>query len=290
MACLLCFGLGYSAQVLARRMLVRGFRITGTVRKQEPTDHGTDGFMIVPFDRQHPLWPSLFAGVTHVLVSIPPDATGDLVADIHRADLVRAAPQWVGYLSTTGVYGNTDGAWVDETAPLTPTVPRSIARVKAEQAWLTLWAQHGLPVHLFRLAGIYGPGRSAVDALRKGQAHRVIKPGHVSCRIHVEDLATVLEASMAHPDPGTAYNVCDDEPAPPQDVVAYAATLLHRALPPALSWEDARQTLSPMALTFYTDSRRVRNDRLKRRLGVSLCYPTYREGLAHCLASASQTP
>ncbi|KAF0117356.1 MAG: hypothetical protein FD149_1165 [Rhodospirillaceae bacterium] len=186
MPCLLCFGLGYSARVLAQRLQVRGFRILGTTRAPGPEEI----VPVVPFDRHHPLDAEILAGVTHVLVSIPPDAEGDPVAGLHGLDLVQAAPRWVGYLSTTGVYGDTGGAWVDETAPVKPIVGRSVARAAAEEAWRALWTRYGLPVHLFRLAGIYGPGRSAVEALRAGRAHRVIKAGQVSCRIHVEDLAS----------------------------------------------------------------------------------------------------
>ena len=291
MSYLLCFGLGYSAQVLAHRLQLReqSIRIVGTTRPQTyqkivRSQNGQQPMTsLLPFDRYHPLDPALFTDVSHVLISIPPDVIGDPVADIHGVDLIKSTPSWVGYLSTTGVYGDTQGAWVDETAPLRPSTRRSLMRVVAEHTWITLWTQYKLPVHIFRLSGIYGRNRSAVDAVRKGQAHRVVKPGHVSSRIHVEDLAMVLEASMKQHDPGSIYNVCDDEPASSQKVTAYAAELLGIPPPPAISWEQAQKILSPLALTFYVDNRRVRNDHMKYKLGLTLQYPTYREGLRQCL-------
>jgi nucleoside-diphosphate-sugar epimerase len=175
------------------------------------------------------------------------------------------------------VYGNRQGAWVDEESELAPTIDRAWRRVEAERIWL----QSGLPVHLFRLAGIYGPGRNQLRDLLDGHARRIVKPGQVFSRIHVEDIATTLEASIARPCPGAIYNVCDDEPAPPQDVVTYAAELLGVEPPPLLDYATAQ--ISPMARTFYADNRRVRNDRIKQELGVRLAYPTYRQGLATLL-------
>jgi nucleoside-diphosphate-sugar epimerase len=185
---------------------------------------------------------------------------------------------WAAYLSTTGVYGDHAGGWVDEDTPLTPNTERGEKRVEAEAQWLDLWRETGFPIHLFRLAGIYGPGRNQLLSVLDGSARRIIKPGQVFSRIHVEDIARVLEASMAHPHPGRAYNVCDDEACPPQDVIAHAATLLGRPVPPDIPFADAE--LSPMARSFYADSKRVSNARIKAELGVTLAYPTYREGLA----------
>jgi nucleoside-diphosphate-sugar epimerase len=185
----------------------------------------------------------------------------------------------VGYLSTTGVYGDRGGDWVDEESALDPVNERSRLRVEAEAAWL----QRDLPVHVFRLAGIYGPGRSAFDRLRAGRAQRIVKPGQVFSRIHVADIARVLAASMAAPEPGRVYNVADDEPAPPQDVIEHAAQLLGVEVPPAVPFESA--DLSPMARSFYRESKRVANDRIKRELGVKLLYPDYRAGLAAVLAA-----
>jgi nucleoside-diphosphate-sugar epimerase len=190
---------------------------------------------------------------------------------------------WVGYLSTTGVYGDRDGGWVDETSELRPSGARGRRRVAAETAWLDLWRDRGVPVHIFRLAGIYGPGRSPFDALRAGTAKRIVKPGQVFSRIHVDDLASVLLSSIARPRPGAVYNVCDDEPASPADVVAHAAQLLGAPPPPLVSFDEA--ALSPMARSFYADNKRVSNALIKTELGVRLRYPDYRAGLAAILAA-----
>jgi nucleoside-diphosphate-sugar epimerase len=221
---------------------------------------------------------SVLNPATHMLISVPAEEEADAVLRWHAADIAKLPHlKWLGYLSTTGVYGNTDGAWVDETTPINPTQGRSKRRAEAEAGWLALHRDHGVPVHVFRLAGIYGPGRNQLQGVKTGKAHRIIKPGQVFCRIHVEDIAQVLRASMRRPDPGAIYNLADDEPAPPQDVVAHAAELLGMAPPPDVPFDQAN--LTPMAASFYADSRRVRNDRIKRELGVTLKYPTYREGL-----------
>lgn len=275
---LLCFGYGYSAAALARRLLGQGWTVQGTSRRAgKPVAEPAPLFR---FDREHPLPAQAFEGVTHVLSSIAPDEAGDPVLDLHRGDL-RSLPglRWVGWLGTTGVYGDHGGGWVDETTPLDPTLARTDRRARAEAAWLG----SGLPVHLFRLAGIYGPGRNAFVNLKDGTARRIVKPGQVFSRIHVEDIATVLEASIARPRPGAIYNICDDEPAPPQDVVTFAAALMGVDPPPEQPFGTAE--LSPMARTFYKDNRRVRNELIKRELGVGLAYPTYREGLRALLAT-----
>jgi nucleoside-diphosphate-sugar epimerase len=277
---LLCFGFGYSASTLARRLLARGWTVRGTSR--DPAKRATDRVELFAFDRATPLPDEAFAGVTHLLTSIAPDEAGDAVLDVEGARLAALpALAWAGYLGTTAVYGDRGGAWVDESAELAPTSARGERRVAAERAWL----DSGLPAHVFRLAGIYGPGRSAVDQLRAGTARRIVKPGQVFSRIHVEDIATVLEASMARPNPGAVYNVCDDEPAPPQDVVAYAAERLGVPVPPGLPFETAE--LSPMARSFYADNRRVSNARIKRELDVRPTFPTYREGLDPLVRSVS---
>jgi nucleoside-diphosphate-sugar epimerase len=214
-------------------------------------------------------------------VSVPPDGTGDPVLATHGND-IPAELSWVGYLSTTGVYGDRGGGWVDETAALLPTGERGRRRVAAEADWLDLWRSRGVPVHIFRLAGIYGPGRSAFDALRAGTAKRIDKPGQVFSRIHVEDLATVLISSMTRPRPGAIYNVCDDDPSSPEAVVAHAAALLGLPTPPLMALAAAG--LSPMARSFYDDNKRVANGLIKRELGVALRYPDYRAGLAAILA------
>ena len=272
MPTLLCFGFGYSAASLARRVLARGWTVRGTSR--DPARRAVDGVEMFGFDRTTPLPDEALADVTHVLTSIAPDDAGDPVLDV-EGERLTACPTlaWAGYLGTTAVYGDRDGGWVDETAELAPTSSRGRRRVAAERAWLA----SGLPVHVFRLAGIYGPGRSAVDQLRAGTARRIVKPGQVFSRIHVADIANVLQASIARPRPGRVYNVCDDEPAPPQDVVAYAAARLGLPVPPELPFETAE--LSPMARSFYADNRRVSNARIKAELGVRLEYPTFRAGI-----------
>jgi nucleoside-diphosphate-sugar epimerase len=209
---------------------------------------------------------------------VAPDAEGDPVLIRHRAAFGRVRRLgWIGYLSTTGVYGDRGGDWVEEESPLAPVNLRSRWRVAAEEAWLELWRETDLAVHVFRLAGIYGPGRSALDRLREGRAQRIVKEGQVFSRVHVEDIAQVLAASMAAPDPGAIYNVADDEPAPPQDVIAEAARLLGLAPPPEVPFEAA--DLSPMARSFYAESKRVANRRIKAELGVRLIHPNYRAGL-----------
>lgn len=278
---LLCFGLGYSGKVLAARLAMQGWHITGTSRAAEgAASIAALGYTAHVFDGTASLPPEVFEGVSHIVVSVPPDADGDPVLRHHANDLAARAGKikWLGYLSTTGVYGDRDGGWVTEESALKPNTERGARRIAAEKGWLALYRGHGLPVHIFRLAGIYGPGRNPLVSVLKGTAKRIIKPGQVFSRIHVHDIATVLEASMARPNPGAAYNVCDDEPSPPQDVVAHAAQLLGLPPPPAIAFEDAE--LSPMARSFYADSKRVSNARIKRELGVSLRCPTYREGLA----------
>ena len=275
---LFVFGLGYSALVLAQRLAGQGWTVAGTSR-----DGVND---TIPFERQQPLSNAAgqLAGTTHLLLSIPPDQAGDPVLACH-AEVVAKLPdlRWIGYLSTTGVHGDHGGGWVDESTPTAPLNERSQRRAGAEQAWLEWGRRHDLAVHVFRLAGIYGPGRSALDNLRQGKARRIVKPRHVFSRIHVEDLATVLQASMARPNAAAIYNVCDDEAAPSQDVIAHAAELLGQAAPPETAFAEAE--LSPMAASFYADNKRVCNRRIKDELGVELRYQNYRLGLAALLAS-----
>jgi nucleoside-diphosphate-sugar epimerase len=281
---LFCFGLGYSAMTLARRLTAAGWTVTGTCRTAEKAALLREaGFTAVCFDRERPVATDALQGITHILVSVPPDAQGDAVLTGHGGD-VAAMPglSWLGYLSTTGVYGDRGGGWVDETALLQPTGERGRRRVAAEQGWLGLWRDRGVPVHIFRLAGIYGPGRSPFDALRAGTAKRIDKPGQIFSRIHAEDLAKVLIASIERPHPGAVYNVCDDDPAPPEAVVAHAAGLLGMAPPPLVPLDAAG--LSPMARSFYDDNKRVSNRLIKTELGVSLRYPDFRAGLAAILA------
>ena len=266
---LFCFGLGYSALVLARRLRDRGWRVSGTTRRAEKAEKlAQAGFEAFLFDqrRMPPELEEALSQASHVLVSAAPDEAGDPVLDV-AGDVLAAQENlaWLGYLSTTGVYGDHGGAWVDEESQLKPSAARSRRRVAAERAWIDLQRLHGVPLQIFRLAGIYGPGRSVLDRLRDGTAQRIDKPGHLFGRIHVADIANVLEASMARPDSGAIYNVCDDLPASPADVVAYGAELLGLEPPPLVPFEAAE--LSPMARSFYADNRKVRNERIKRDLG-----------------------
>lgn len=277
---LFCFGYGFSATALGQRLAARGFDIAGTCRRPEKAEVMKKAG-VTPYLFAGPLEDADAAlmGTTHMLLSVPPGENGDPVLAAHGAAIARLAPhlKWLGYLSTTGVYGDREGEWVDEESPLEPGTERGMRRLMAEQGWQRLAEAHDLPLHIFRLAGIYGPGRNQLQSLRDGRARRIIKPGQVFSRIHVADIAGILEASIDRPHPGRAYNVCDDEAAPPQDVVAFAAELLGMAPPPEIAFEEAE--LSPMARSFYSESKRVTNQRLHDELGVTLHYPTYREGL-----------
>ncbi|MDJ0934068.1 MAG: SDR family oxidoreductase [Kiloniellales bacterium] len=285
---LFCFGYGFSASVLAAGLSAKGWAVAGTTRSPDKlarlADEGIEAFF---FDRDRPLEnpAAALAGTTHLLISAPPDSRGDPVLDQHAADILACdGIEWLGYLSTTGVYGDRGGDWVDEDSALEPTGPRGARRLAAERGWLALWRDHGLPVHLFRLAGIYGPGRNALETVRRGRAQRIDKPGQVFSRIHVEDIARVLEASLGAPNPGRAYNLCDDDPAPPEAVIAHACELLGVDPPPLVPFGAAE--LSDMARSFYRDNKRVSNARIKAELGVSLAYPDYKTGLKALLAEA----
>ena len=277
---LLSFGHGYSARALSRILLAQDWRVIGTTRNEDKAV----GLMNDGIEPR--IWPGAdmapaLNGATHLLISAAPDGAGDpVLAALHDEIAARAGQfEWVGYLSTTGVYGDHGGDWVDETTPLTPSTKRGIARVQAESAWATI---PDLPLHIFRLAGIYGPGRGPFAKVRAGTARRIIKADQVFSRTHVADIARVLAASIRNPNPGAAYNVCDNDPAAPQDVIGYAADLLGLPLPPAEDFEKAE--MSPMARSFYAESKKVRNDRITNELGVELLYPDYRSGLKALLA------
>lgn len=275
---LLSLGHGFSARALSELLLPQGWVIHGTTRSADKAEALKQEGIVphaFPGDLSGPL-----EEATHLLISAGPDAEGDPMLRHLKDDITRIAPrlEWAGYLSTTGVYGNHDGGWVDEDTPLTPSTRRGKWRVAAEAEWQAI---PDLPLHIFRLAGIYGPGRGPFFKVRNGTARRIIKPGQVFSRIHVEDIAQILAASIAQPDPGAIYNMCDDDPAPPQDVIAHAAELLGQPLPPEEDFETAEMT--PMARSFYAESKRVNNDKIKTDLGVRLIYPTYREGLAALL-------
>lgn len=278
---LLSFGHGYTARALARHLMPRGWKVIGTART-------ADGLDAVRATGAEPvLWPGdgdpPVAAATHLLISAGPTADGDPVLNALGDTIAAAAPhlRWVGYLSTTAVYGDHGGGWVDETTPPAPASQRGAWRVAAEAAWAAI---PGLPLHVFRLAGIYGPGRGPFAKVRAGTARRIVKPGQVFSRIHVEDIAAVLATSIRQPDPGAVYNVCDDDPAPPEDVIEHAARLLDLPVPPAIPFD--RADLTPMARSFYGESKRVSNDRIKSDLNVTLKYPSYRDGLAALLADA----
>lgn len=271
------FGLGFSGRAIARRLVGAGWTVAGTTRSGEAMD--LPGVEVHRFGPGHPLDPAALRGVTALLSSVPPDPRGDPVLDGMGAAIAACRPDWIGYLSTTGVYGDHDGGWVDETTPVAPSQDRSHRRAAAETEWLRRAA------HVFRLAGIYGPGRSAIETVRGGQARRIVKPGQVFSRIHVEDIASAVLASLGRPRPGAIYNLCDDDAAPPQDVIAHACALLGVEPPAELPWEEAKATLSPMALGFYADNKRVSNRLMKEELGVRLAYPSYREGLESILAA-----
>jgi nucleoside-diphosphate-sugar epimerase len=287
---LFCFGAGYTAAALMRRLAPAGWRMVGTGRSEDRLRAlRAAGVEAWAFDRGRPLEDPGRAldGVTHILSSVPPDGQGDGVLDHHGADLEARAGTllWVGYLSTTAVYGDAGGGWVDEASPPRPSGERGRRRLAAEEAWLALWRRAGLAVHVFRLAGIYGPGRSAIDQVLEGTARRIDRPGQVFNRIHVDDIARILEASMARPRPGAIYNCADGEPAPAEAVVAYACRLLGRPVPPLIPMEAAG--LSAVGRSFYEENKRVRADLVRSELGVRLAFPTWREGLAAIAAAGA---
>lgn len=288
---LLCIGLGYTARALARRLSKRGVDISGTTRTNAGAATLTAaGWRGLVFDGTDVSWDlaEAISRATHILVSAAPDEAGDPVLARLGPNLAKSSNLgWIGYLSTIGVYGDHNGNWIDETAvPRDPGV-RGQRRLDAEASWLAFGAEHGARVEIFRLPGIYGPGRSAIDQLREGTARRIDKSGQVFNRIHVDDIATALEAAMDRPTGHSIFNFCDDEPAPAPDVVAYAAELLGLPVPPLIPFAQAQ--LSPMAASFYAQSKRVSNQRMKTALRVTLAYPTYREGLASILRALRST-
>jgi nucleoside-diphosphate-sugar epimerase len=288
---LFAFGLGYSALHLARSHRDRFAGVAGTVTSRDKAERlAAEGIKACVFapDGADPAIESEIAAADVLLVAIAPDENGDPVL-ARFADTVAAAPRltWIGYLSTIGVYGDRGGGWVDETTPPEPVSARSRERLAAERAWLALGVRSGKAVHIFRLAGIYGPGRNALQNLAEGTAKRIVKPGQVFNRIHVDDIAAVLIASLARPRAGAIYNLADDEPAPAPDVVAHAAGLAGVPPPPEIPFAQA--ALGPMAASFYGESKRVANRLIKDELGVRLRHPSYREGLA-ALRAAGEGP
>ncbi|WP_282603515.1 SDR family oxidoreductase [Paracoccus sp. PARArs4] len=275
---MLVFGHGYSAGYLTPLLTARGWNVTGTTR-EHPERVAAAGARPLVWPGDEDAVRQAIARADAILVSAGPGPDGDPVLARFRDDLAQARPRWLGYLSTTGVYGDRQGGWVDEDSVLDGSGPRGQARIRAEADWRDLARENDLPLHIFRLAGIYGPGRGPFAKLRRGSAKRTVKPGQVFSRIHVEDIAQVLLASIDAPDPVGIYNLCDDQPAPPQDVIAHAAMLLGMDPPPEIPFEEAARDMSPMARSFYADSKRVSNARIKERLGVALKYPGYDSGL-----------
>jgi hypothetical protein len=275
---LFCFGYGYSAEALARKLSPRLTEAAGTRTNPEAAAEAGARLAAYKGDGPSAEVKGLLAGTTHLLVSIPPDLEGDAVLR-DFADDIAALPDltWIGYLSTVGVYGDAKGAWVDETNPVRPLTERSLRRAEAERAWLDFGTGTGRRVEVFRLAGIYGPGRSVIDSLRAGTARRIVKPGQVFNRIHVDDIARALAAAIDTDAAHRVFNVSDDEPAPPQDVVACAAELIGLPIPETVAFEAAG--LTGVAASFWSECKRVKNERVRRDLGVDLLYPTYREGL-----------
>ncbi|MDM7458850.1 MAG: SDR family oxidoreductase [Paracoccus sp. (in: a-proteobacteria)] len=286
---ILIIGHGYSAAALTPMLRAEGWQVIGTTRSR-PDRVEKAGAVPLIWPGDDDAFRAALDRADAILVSTPPDENGDPVLTGYAQDLARSADRlrWLGYLSTTGVYGDRNGDWVDEDSALNGTGLRARARIEAEAAWQGLAKQHGLPLHIFRLAGIYGPGRGPFEKIRNGTARRIIKPGQVFSRIHVEDIARALAASIRMPRPGAVYNLCDDEPAPPEDVIAHAARLLGYPLPPEIAFDEAARDMSAMARSFYADSKRVRNDRIKRDLGLQLLYPDYRSGLAAILRAETE--
>ncbi len=288
---LLCIGMGYSATAVARLLAAEGWSVAGTSR----TDAGASAIAASGFAGQvfdgvavSPELVGAIEAATHLLVSVAPGQVVDPVLAACRDHLARTQKlSWIGYLSTVGVYGDTGGDWVDEDTPPNPRQERTIRRVHAERAWLEFGVVTHRTVQIFRIAGIYGPGRNPLLNLMDGSAQRIVKPGQVFNRIHVADIASGVVAGIKRGKPGRIYNLTDDEPAAPDDVVVCAARLLGMAPPPPVPFAEA--TLSPMAASFYADNRRVRNNRLRSELAVDLSYPNYRVGLAALAAELRQS-
>ena len=279
---LFVFGLGFTGRRFAERARDRFAIVRATVTEAASADRiaAETGFTMRAFgpEADDPRIADDLAETDALLVSAPPGEEGDPVLARYEAAIRASRIGWIGYLSTIGVYGDQGGAWIDETTPAAPRSARSRIRLDAEAAWLKLGAETGKAVQVFRLSGIYGPGRNPIVKLREGRSQRIVKAGQVFNRIHVDDIATTLLASIDRPRAGAVYNVTDDEPAAPQTVTEHAAALTGLPLPPEIDFETA--DLSPMARSFYGENKRVRNALIREELGVTLAYPTYREGLA----------
>lgn len=263
----LFFGYGYVAKTFSTVFSIENF--TGTTRDQ--------------FNELKAIDRDILHEHTHILISIPPNENGDLVLKQHHQDLVEHPNlKWIGYLSSTGVYGDKKGEWVNEDSECTPTESTNINRFGAEQAWLNLYKNYDLPVHIFRLSGIYGPGRNMIDSIKDGSAKRIDMPGQYFSRIHVVDICNILYASIKQPRPGAIYNCADDYPCPSREIIEFVCDELNLPYPALLNLEDAN--LSPMAKRFYASNRRVSNEKIKNELKISLTYPTYKQGYAKFLS------
>lgn len=269
---LLICGFGYAGRAIGRAAVEAGWQVSATTRHETRAEPGVTFF---PFAQAR----AVFDRATHVVSTIAPTEAGDPVLASYHEALTASSVRWLGYLSTTGVYGDASGAWVDEDTPPNPGLERTRRRVVVEREW----AGMGKPLAIFRLAGIYGPGRSMLDDLRAGQGRHILKPGHLFGRIHRDDIARCVLAGMRQNATGI-FNGVDDEPAAPADVVREAARLLNLPAPPPVAFAEAVQTMSPMARGFWAENRRVCAQKTKARLGISWRYPTYREGLAAILA------
>jgi nucleoside-diphosphate-sugar epimerase len=280
---LFCFGYGYVAQQLAKTLKEQdpSWEICGTTRDldklQMMRQDGVKGYI---FSDKAPLSDALFTlqGVTHMLMSIPPNKNGGIVFQLHARDILKVASmKWIGMCSSTSVYGDRNGEWVDENSEIRPTSERGTKRARAESAWLKMRRIAGIPINIFRISGIYGPGRSAIDTVRAGNPRRIDKPGHAFNRVHVDDIVQVMIASMDQPSPGDIYNLADDAPVQSHELVDYACQLLGRPSPPLIPYSEV--DMAPMARSFYKENKRIKNDRIKEKLGIKLKYPNYKDGL-----------
>lgn len=284
---LFVFGLGYVGAAFANALRARGWEIAASARSPRQAEALRENGVLAVDPADRDAMARALTGVNAILITAPPGPDGcpALESVVPALAQAQAFPDWIGYLSTTGVYGDFDGRWVFETSPLKAQSVEGARRVGAERDWQEVGRGMGLTVAVFRLPGIYGPGRSALDRLRAGEGRRIVKPGQVFSRIHVDDIVTGLLASLDKPRAGGVYNLVDDEPAPPQDVIEHAARLLDVPVPPDLPFNELG--LSPATRRFYAENKRVSNARAKGELGWRPAYPTYREGLQAIVKAGS---
>tara|TARA_B100000686_G_scaffold79072_1_gene85274 strand:- start:1674 stop:2606 length:933 start_codon:yes stop_codon:yes gene_type:complete len=276
---LFCFGLGFSGRAFGQSLVKDGWKVSGTTRDpQNLIVLEDEGFKAYFFPGEECLIEEEISSVTHLIITIPPQYSGDIVYRKYHETIERNRNlKWIGYLSSTGVYGNRDGDWVDEESELIPSNQRNRLRIEAENNWVQLGKKSGIGVHIFRAAGIYGEGRSIIETIRARRARRIEKKGHISNRIHLEDLVSVLKASIKKAGPSSLYNVCDDSSSSSKEAIEFACKLLKTDPPPLLQFEQAE--LSEIARSFYLDNKRIRNDKMKKELNIQLKYPDYQAGL-----------